>query len=59
MRIVVNLDSSTSDLFNNIKGSASVGAFAAMCVKAHLEFLKGKIDDREENKSIRVDEVHP
>jgi len=58
LRIVINLDSGTSDLFNNVKGAASVGAFAALCVKAHLEFLKGKMNDAEEDKSIRVDEVH-
>lgn len=58
MRIVINLDASTSDLFNEVKGVASVGAFAALCVKAHLEFLKGKINDNEENQSIRADEVH-
>lgn len=58
MRIIINLDASTSDMFNDLKGVASVGAFAASCVKAHLEFLKGKINDSEENQSIRADEVH-
>lgn len=57
MRIIINLDASSSDVFNELKGVASVGAFAALCVKAHLEFLKGKIND-EENQSIRTDEVH-
>lgn len=45
-------------MFNDLKGVASVGAFAALCVKAHLEFLKGKINDSEENQPIRADEVH-
>lgn len=57
MRLVVNIDAATSDVFNDVRGSVSVGAFAAICVRAHLEFLKGKMNDKED-KSIRVDEVH-
>jgi hypothetical protein len=57
MKVVVNLDASTSDTFNLLKGEASIGAFAAACIKQQLEFLKGKTDD-ENYKSVRADEVH-
>ena len=57
MKIVVNLDANTSDTFNLLKGEASIGAFAASCIKQQLEFLKGKTDD-ENYKSVRADEVH-
>ena len=58
MRIVINLDASTSDLFNEVRGAVGIGGFAALCIKKQLEFLKGKINDIEENKPVRVDEVH-
>lgn len=57
MKVVVNLDANTSDTFNLLKGEASIGAFAAACIKQQLEFLKGKTDD-EKHKSVRADEVH-
>ena len=57
MKVVVNLDANTSDTFNRLKGEASIGAFAAACIKQQLEFLKGKTDD-ENYKSVRADEVH-
>ena len=57
MKVVVNLDANTSDTFNLLKGEASIGAFAAACIKQQLEFLKGKKDD-ENYKSVRADEVH-
>ena len=57
MKVVVNLDANTSDTFNLLKGEASIGAFAAACIKQQLEFLKGKADD-ENCKSVRADEVH-
>ena len=57
MKVVVNLDANTSDTFNLLRGEASIGAFAAACIKQQLEFLKGKTDD-ENCKSVRADEVH-
>lgn len=57
MRIVVNLDAEVSDMFNEVRGAASIGAFAALCVKAHLQFLKGK-SNAKEIEPIRAIEVH-
>lgn len=58
MKVVVNLDANTSDTFNLLKGEASIGAFAAACIKQQLEFLKGAKTDDENYKSVRADEVH-
>ena len=54
---MVNLDAGTANLFNSVKEDVSVGAFAALCIKAHLEFLKGKMNDKE-NQPIRANKVH-
>lgn len=56
MRLVVNLDAKTSDLFNKSKGAVSIGAFAAICVKAHLLFLQG--NHEKEHQSIPIDKLH-
>ena len=56
MRLVVNLDAKTSELFNEIKGAASIGAFAAICVKSHLLFLQGK--HAKENEPVHTDKIY-
>ncbi len=56
MRVSINLDAKTADLFNQLRGDRSIGAFGLECIIQQLTTLNRGKDDEKKN-TVRFDET--
>lgn len=56
MKVSINLDSRTADLFNLLRGDRSIGAFGLECIIQQLTTLNRGSND--ETNTIRSNQAH-